>query len=560
MDNYRAILAIVLAFFILLGYQYLYVGTEQEQPVVEETVEVQQPKVPVQEAQPQPVPAAIVSADQAVEFEQPVKFEDPASLPSQAGKDIVVETDAFTAVITETGGGIKSFKLNHFNETTDADSDRKELISTESFTELPLYFSWGVDPSRAQIPLFASDKETLKVEAGESQTLTMTAKLSSGLQVTRRLVFDPDSYLIEMSVDIYNFSETALQGSPYMSLTNLPFGAAAQRYFFSGPAALIDGKLEEIKPSALEEASKTLKGNITWAAYEGTYFMTGVIPEENEGISLKLSAEGEKIRTLLIGIEDVIPAKGHLQYNYQVYFGPKKMAILKEVGHDLERIVNFGWFDKLARPALYLLNFFYSYVGNYGISIILVTILIKLLFWPIAQKGLKSMKNMQKIQPKMAKLKEKYKNDKTRLNEEMMILYKTYKVNPVGGCLPMLLQLPVFFALYKVLLQAIELRHAPFMLWITDLSAPDRLMIGVDIPYLGGLPVLTLLMGGSMFLQQRMTPAPADPTQAKIMMFLPVIFTFMFLNFASGLVLYWLVNNLLSIAQQYLINKKAAAA
>ena len=559
MDNYRAILAIVLAFFILLGYQYLYVGTEQEQPVVEETVEVQQPKVPVQEAQPQPVPAAIVAADQAVEFEQPVKFEDPASLPSQAGKDIVVETDAFTAVITETGGGIKSFKLNHFNETTDADSDRKELISTESFTELPLYFSWGVDPSRAQIPLFASDKETLKVEAGESQTLTMTAKLSSGLQVTRRMVFDPDSYLIKMSVDIYNFSETALQGSPYMSLTNLPFGAAAQRYFFSGPAALIDGKLEEIKPSALEEASKTLKGNITWAAYEGTYFMTGVIPEENEGISLKLSAEGEKIRTLLIGIEDIIPAKGHLQYNYQVYFGPKKMAILKEVGHDLERIVNFGWFDKLARPALYLLNFFYSYVGNYGISIILVTILIKLLFWPIAQKGLKSMKNMQKIQPKMAKLKEKYKNDKTRLNEEMMILYKTYKVNPVGGCLPMMLQIPVFFALYKVLLQAIELRHAPFMLWITDLSAPDRLMIGVDIPYLGGLPVLTLLMGGSMFLQQRMTPAPADPTQAKIMMFLPVIFTFMFLNFASGLVLYWLVNNLLSIGQQYLINKKAAA-
>jgi len=537
MDNYRAILAIVLAFFILLGYQYLYVGTEQEQPIVEETVEMQQPKVPVQEVQPQPVPATIVSADQAVEFEQPVKFEDPTSLPSQAGKDIVVETGAFTAVITETGGGIKSFKLNHFNETTDADSDRKELISTESFTELPLYFSWGVDPSRAQIPLFASDKETLKVEAGESQTLTMTAKLSSGLQVTRRLVFDPDSYLIKMSVDIYNFSETALQGSPYMSLTNLPFGASAQRYFFFGPAAL----------------------NITWAAYEGTYFMTGVIPEENEGISLKLSAEGEKIRTLLIGIEDVIPAKGHLQYNYQVYFGPKKMAILKEVGHDLERIVNFGWFDKLARPALYLLNFFYSYVGNYGISIILVTILIKLLFWPIAQKGLKSMKNMQKIQPKMAKLKEKYKNDKTRLNEEMMILYKTYKVNPVGGCLPMLLQLPVFFALYKVLLQAIELRHAPFMLWITDLSAPDRLMIGVDIPYLGGLPVLTLLMGGSMFLQQRMTPAPADPTQAKIMMFLPVIFTFMFLNFASGLVLYWLVNNLLSIGQQYLINKKAAA-
>ena len=288
--------------------------------------------------------------------------------------------------------------------------------------------------------------------------------------------------------------------------------------------------------------------------------MTGVIPEKNEGITLTLSAEGEKTRSLLIGAEDVIPAKGHLQYNYQAYFGPKKMATLKEAGHDLERIVNFGWFDKLARPVLYLLNFLYSYVGNYGIAIILVTILIKILFWPIAQKGLKSMKNMQKIQPKMAKLKEKYKDDKARLNEEMMGLYKTYKVNPLGGCLPMLLQIPVFFALYKVLLQAIELRHAPFMLWITDLSAPDRLMIGIDIPYLGGIPVLTLLMGGSMFLQQKMTPSSPDPTQAKIMMFLPVIFTFMFLNFASGLVLYWLVNNLLSIGQQYMINKSTAKA
>jgi YidC/Oxa1 family membrane protein insertase len=567
MDTYRSILAIVLAFFILLGYQYLYVAPqqEQEQPVVEETAEVQQPKVPVQEAMPQAVvpeamPQAVVSAEN-IQVEQPAAFVEPASLSSQAvGKDIIVETSSFTAVITENGGGVKSYKLNHFNETIDADSERKELISTESFIELPLYFSWGVDPSRAQIPLFASDKATLKVHGSESQTLTMTAKLSSGLQLTRRLVFDPESYMIEMSIDIYNFSETALQGSPYVSLTNFPFDASVQRYFFSGPVALVDGKLEEVKPGDLEEKSETLTGNITWAAFEGTYFMTGVIPEQNEGISVELSAEGEKIRTLLIGVEDVIPAKGHLQYNYQIYFGPKKMATLQAAGHDLERVVNFGWFDKLARPALFLLNFFYGYVGNYGVSIILVTILIKLLFWPIAQKGLKSMKNMQKIQPKMAKLKEKYKNDKNRLNEEMMVLYKTYKVNPVGGCLPMLLQIPVFFALYKVLLQAIELRHAPFMLWITDLSAPDRLFIGLDLPYLGGLPVLTLLMGASMFLQQRMTPAPADATQAKIMMFLPVIFTFMFLNFASGLVLYWLINNLLSIVQQYLINKKAAAA
>jgi YidC/Oxa1 family membrane protein insertase len=554
MDTYRAILAIVLAFLILIGYQYLFVAPQEEdkQPISERNVETPAP-IPVPDQQPKPAPAAPVPA------EQPAQFQQPASLPVQEGRDIVVETNKYIAVISETGGGIKSYRLKNYREAAAPDAELKELITTDSYRDLPLYFSWGVEPMRAQVPLFVADKDGLAVETGESQTLTMTAQLSSGLQLTRRMTFDPDSYLINMSVDIYNFSETPLQGSPYLSLTNRPFGATAQRYLFSGPAALLDGKLHEIKPSNLEKAEETLNGNITWAAYSTTYFMTGIIPGNQSNQTLKLSADGDMVNSLLVSPEEVIPAAGRLQYSYQVYFGPKRITTLREAGHDLERIVNFGWFDKIARPALYLLNFFYGYVGNYGIAIILVTVLIKILFWPIAQKGLKSMKNMQKIQPKMAKLKEKYKNDSARLNQEMMNLYKTYKVNPLGGCLPMFLQIPVFFALYKVLLQAIELRHAPFMLWITDLSAPDRLMIGIDIPYLGGIPVLTLLMGGSMFLQQKMTPSPADPTQAKIMMFLPVIFTFMFLNFASGLVLYWLVNNLLSIAQQFVINKQAAA-
>ena len=181
---------------------------------------------------------------------------------------------------------------------------------------------------------------------------------------------------------------------------------------------------------------------------------------------------------------------------------------------------------------LWLLNFFYSFSKNYGIAIILLTILIKGAFWPITQKGMQSMKNMQKLQPKIAKLREKFKDDPAKMNQEMMGLYKTYKINPIGGCLPMIIQIPFFFALYKVLMAAIELRHAPFMLWINDLSAPDRLWVGFDIPYLHGLPVLTLLMGASMFLQQKMTPTTADPTQARVMQFLPIIFTFMFLNFA----------------------------
>jgi len=266
---------------------------------------------------------------------------------------------------------------------------------------------------------------------------------------------------------------------------------------------------------------------------------------QDELVSIDVMTE---MATLAPGTENI--------YEYQLFYGPKKLTLLNNSGHNLGKSLNFGWFDVIARPMLYLLNWFYSVVNNYGVAIILVTVLLKALFWPITQKGLKSMKNMQKLQPKVVKLKEKYKDDPTRMNQEMMNLYKTYKVNPLGGCLPMVLQIPVFFALYKVLLQSIELRHAPFMLWINDLSAPDRLFLGFDIPYLGGLPVLTLLMGASMFLQQKMTPTTADPTQQRIMMFLPLIFTVMFVNFASGLVLYWFVNNLLSILQQYLINRQ----
>ena len=205
--------------------------------------------------------------------------------------------------------------------------------------------------------------------------------------------------------------------------------------------------------------------------------------------------------------------------------------------------IDLGWYSILAKPLLSILKFFYSYTRNYGIAIILITIILKLLFFPLTQKSYKSMKEMQKLQPKMTELKEKHKNDRDAMNRAMMELYKTHKVNPMGGCLPMLVQIPVFFALYKALMFSIELRHAPFAFWITDLSAKD--------PYY----ITPVIMGVTMFIQQKMTPSNMDPVQAKMMLALPVVFTFMFLNFPSGLVLYWLVNNILTIAQQYYINK-----
>ena len=210
------------------------------------------------------------------------------------------------------------------------------------------------------------------------------------------------------------------------------------------------------------------------------------------------------------------------------------------------------------------MNFLYDhFIPNYGVAIIILTLLTKIILWPLGNKSYRSMNEMKKIQPLVAEIKEKYKDDKKRMNEEMMGLYKTYKVNPAGGCLPMVVQIPVFFALYRMLYEAIELRHAPFFWWITDLSAPDRLFrFNIEhIPFMQppyGIPVLTLIMGATMFLQQKMQPPAGDPTQAKMMMMMPIVFTVVFINFSSGLVLYWLINNIISIAQQYYIYKKKA--
>jgi len=219
-------------------------------------------------------------------------------------------------------------------------------------------------------------------------------------------------------------------------------------------------------------------------------------------------------------------------------------------------------FDILAKPCLWLLNFIYGIIPNYGVAIIILTILTKILLWPLGTKSYKSMSQMKKLQPLIQEIREKYKNDRKKMNEEVMALHKTYSINPVGGCLPMILQIPVFFALYRMLDQAIELRHAHFLWWINDLSAPDRLFnFDFSIPFMEppyGIPVLTLIMGATMFWQQKMSPPAGDPTQAKMMLMMPVVFTFIFINFSAGLVLYWLVNNVLSIAQQSYIQKKYA--
>lgn len=553
MDMYRTFLAIILSFLILIGYQYFFVPPKTTAPPVATSQQDQESKKPaaqtVQGTEQTPaqadVPATVAKT--------------PEVQIDKNARDITVDTPLYKAVYFEQGGGVKSFVLKKYRKEIAKNSPLMDLVKPANPAALPFVFTLD-NGTAAQLPVFTTDKEHLSVQAGANGELVMGALLDNGLKISRTLHFSGDSYLVKSQYTVTNTGTASQQISPAMVMSNSPFAVskASSRYMFNGPAVYLDDKLQEIKIKKMKDGPVVQQGNVRWAAYENNYFMSAVVPEQSGSVMVTMSVAGPVVRSVVSdGVYTVAPGESK-DFIYDTYLGPKKLSVLKSTGFELEKAVHFGWFDLLAKPMLFLLNFLYGYIGNYGVAIIILTCLIKGVFWPITQKGMKSMKNMQKLQPKMAKLKEKYKDDPARMNQEVMAMYKTYKVNPVGGCLPMVLQIPFFFALYRVLMAAIELRHAPFMLWINDLSAPDRLMIGYDIPVLHGIPVLTILMGVSMYLQQKMTPTTADPTQAKIMQFLPIIFTFMFINFASGLVLYWFVNNLLSILQQQIINRQTS--
>ncbi len=550
MDTYRAFIAILISFLILVGYQYFFVGFKSNETVVEGQNKQENSQVVEQSQGSQQQAQQLISP-------QNTASSAPPAMNQQDAQSVSVDTDLYTATISDAGGTIKSFVLKEHTETSAADSSGKQLMENSPKLGYPLKFSWGsVIPAEMYFQL---ENQTVTFKDGKGE-LRMSAIAPSGLKVEKKFVFHKNSYLMELVITVSNPTTQSLQGIAQLSQVNVPFqeSTAFNRFLFNGPAVYHNNQLKIFKAKEFEDGPKSVQGVFDWVAYEGTYFMCAIMPESTDQASFTMQGNDDYVYTQLTGGLDTVGPGENKTYSYRIFYGPKKLSVLKNIGYNLDKSIDFGWFDLIAKPTLKLLNFFYRYVHNYGIAIIMVTVIFKALFWPITQKGLKSMKNMQKLQPKMVKLKEKYKDDPTAMNREVMNLYKTYKVNPLGGCLPMVLQIPVFFALYKVLLLCIELRHAPFMLWISDLSAPDRLWIGFDIPYVGGLPVLTLLMGASMFLQQKMTPTTADPTQAKIMMMLPVVFTFMFVNFASGLVLYWFTNNLLSIFQQQMINRGVA--
>lgn len=518
----QALIAILLSALVLIGYQFFFAPqpVQTPPPVVEKAAETK----PVAETKPAPASEA-VGAVPAVSEE----------------REIRVENDLFTAVLSTKGGTIKHWELKKYQ-----DKNNRDVVVLNKPGALPaagIGANTSFDLSGAG---FYSSSKDLKLGPDNKTGKLVFEYAKDSVTVRRIYSFQYGSYDVELTDEVIGIPE-------YWITVGSDFGIVEKDdTVHVGPALLTGTDLKEMKPGDLKEP-KIFKENLRWIAQEDKYFCAALAPV----------TPMEEARVWLHNGSPAIAFKGKPGQNtFRLYAGPKDHDRLAALNLGLEHVIDYGFFSIIARPLFWVLKLFYRFVGNYGWAIILLTIVVRVPFIPLINKGQTSMKKMQEIQPKMNEVREKYKNDPKRMQVEMSELYKKHKVNPVGGCLPMLLQIPVFFALYKVLLISIELRHAPFMLWIKDLSAPDTLFghIPAMIPLIGGFALgpLPIVMGITMVIQQKMTPSTMDPKQAKMMMLMPVVFTFMFLNFASGLVLYWLVNNIFGIAQQFSVNRKLA--
>jgi len=569
MDMKKAVLAIALSLGVMIAWT-TYFAPKQE-PAPPSTPPAQERPATAQPGQTPPATPQATAPQTGESAEAPK----PTISANRPAKEIEIRNQGAIYRFSELGGKLVSVRLVGVKETSAKDSPLKDLVRVEQPDQAPLSLTTlkGTVPGLEEA-LFEVQAESDKLDAtAEPKSFSFRWVSPNGIEVVKRYQIEPGSYLFNLTVELTNHGQAPLDDNLGLIISARHNPKEGGNYAFKGMGAYVSGSLKEEAPKELKKEPKVFAGQVSWVGYENSYFLQALIPlgngsKQESSVKGQLAQGQEEAANPLILVRYTSPPfslppgeKGTFQFG--LYFGPKRIELLKEAGHDLSSSINLGWFDIIAKPFLYFLNYVNDLVGNFGVAIIVLTLLVKIAFWPLTQKSYKSMKSMQALQPQMAKLKEKFRDDKQRFNQEMMALYKSRKVNPMGGCLPMVIQIPVFIALYRLLDYAIELRHAPFFFWIQDLSAPDRLfnfpidkLPLMEPPY--GIPVLTLLMGASMLIQQKMTPTPGDPTQAKIMMLMPIIFTFVFINFPSGLVLYWLTNNVLSIGQQVMVNKRGS--
>ncbi|MGB5259084.1 MAG: membrane protein insertase YidC [Gammaproteobacteria bacterium] len=518
-----------------------------------------------------PPPAAVTETAPATPTAGPRGVEDlpvtPQALPAtdvtlpetellNSAEAIEVETDLFRIRIDTTGGDLRQADLLDYRATTAADSPPFRLLN-DSLPNLfiiqsGLRASSGTEPTHHVA--YSAEQPVYRMQDGaDTLQVPLVWRSPEGVEVIKRYTFHRGSHVVDVEHIVNNNSGTDWQGREYRQLQRTQVAETGQSTFIytymGGVIYSPEEKYEKIKFEEMLE--QNLDRTITdgWAAMLQHYFLAALIPASGEPAHYytKTLSNARYVLGMITPSWRTIANGDTGVFSTRMFIGPKLQDEMREVATGLELTVDYGLLTVLSQPLFWLLKFFHRLIGNWGWAIILVTLVVKLVFFKLSETSYKSMANMRKLTPRMQSLKERYSDDRQKLNTAMMELYKKEKINPLGGCLPILVQIPVFIALYWVLLESVELRHAPFMLWIQDMSSPD--------PYY----ILPLLMGITMFIQQKLNPAPMDPVQAKVMMVLPVVFTVFFAFFPSGLVLYWVVNNTLSIAQQWVITRRIEA-
>ncbi|MBI5137393.1 MAG: membrane protein insertase YidC [Nitrospirae bacterium] len=538
----NTLLFLILSLAIMAAYgpflKMMGIETPQSRTAVQQQAEGDAPGATAADSAPAPPAQATLAASAPA----PKATQTPAAVPAAPAlteRQVVVETDLYRAVFSTRGAVATEWRLKTF--FADDHTTPINLVNPPAGDAVTRPLALLVDGAPAfENGVWSVDRERVRLKGDDSATLTFRfVDPASGAQVTKAMTFHGDGYAVDLAVDTQGLA------ADYTLSLGSNFGIhkwGALTIGFVGVANLVDGDVQREDPDDMAQPLLRVPAEegIAWTVSQDKYFLTGLLPREAPKAVVSQARGKEHVVTGLVMADG---ANGR----FTLYAGPKEYALLKAVGSNLRENIDFGWFmfgtwslvRVLAEPMFILLTAIDGYVHNYGLSIIVLTLLIKTVFIPLTHKSYKSMKAMQAIQPQIKTIQKKYKDNKEKLSRETMALYKEHKINPLGGCLPIFVQIPFFIAFFNILYTAIELRQTPFMGWIIDLSAKD--------PYY----VLPIIMGVSMFVQQKIQPTTLDPKQARIMLFLPVIFTFFFMNFPAGLVLYWLFNNLFTITQQF---------
>ncbi|WP_029062255.1 membrane protein insertase YidC [Labrenzia sp. DG1229] len=584
-ENRNTILAIVLSLIVLLGWQYFVANPELERQ--QAALQTQQQAEAERQAAnggtnpDAPQPSASSGSNAALPAQgtgQPSVFANREQAVA-ADKRVVINSPRLEGSINLSGGRLDDLRLKDYHETVDKSSPTIALFSPKGSPN-PYYtdYGWVADPG-ANVPLPGPD--TVWSVDGEttltpSTPLTLVWNNGEGLTFKRTFSVD-ENYLFTVAQSVENASSADVTLYPYGLIARKGVPETTGIWILHEGLLGVFGEegLQEVDYSDLEDEGTIRPASVDngWLGITDKYWAATLMPIPGQEFqpSFSFSRTTGNFQADYLGTGVAVPAGGTAETSSYLFAGAKETKLIDAYEESLnlnrfELMIDWGWFYFLTKPMFFAIDYFFHLIGNFGVAILVVTVIIKLIFFPLANKSYVSMSKMKLAQPQMTEIREKYSDDRQKQQQALMELYKKEKINPLAGCLPILIQIPVFFALYKVLFVTIEMRHAPFFGWIQDLSAPDPTslfnlfgLIPWDPPQLLMLGVWPLVMGISMFVQMKMNPAPPDPTQQMIFTWMPVVFTFMLASFPAGLVIYWAWNNTLSITQQYVIMRRQGA-